>query len=231
MHQPKIKHTINIFERMYNNLPPLVPKEIKLEIKHALEHLHNDYTVSIEDVEEIVIVLGKKVWPYWKAFDELFSMTQGKLGEKFLLGKFTPGLKKRYNEFKEHGANYHDLRLGGPMGFFELEERQKISADFVDVDSDIRKHVIQEVLTTERRKYENLIISFQEILDDIEKRLDTLRLMAEDEEEHPNLADEIREQVKAFEFGLCLLGPNTKYEEVCESKEYFLERKNDIKYL
>jgi len=227
MHHPEVKHTIDIFERMSNNLPPLLPAEIKEEVEHALEHLHDDFTVSAQDVEEVVIALGKKVWPYWKAFDELFSMAQGKLGEKFLLGKLSPEFKQRYKEFKEHGADYHDLRLGGPMGFFQSEERQVLMASLVKVDGEIRQHVEQEVLSVDRRKYEDLVVDFQEVLDDIEKRLESLRLLAEDEEEHPSLADEVRAQVQAFEFGLCLLGPHTQHHEVHNAEDYFVERKKD----
>ena len=67
MHHKQIKHTIEIFEIMYKQLPPLVPEEIKKEMEHALDHLKNDFEVGIEGVENMVIALGKKVWPYWKA--------------------------------------------------------------------------------------------------------------------------------------------------------------------
>lgn len=231
MHHPQIKHTIDIFERIYNNLPPKVPETVREEMAHALEHLHNDYTITTSDVEEMVIALGKKVWPYWKAFEEFFNIYQGKLGEKFLLGKLSPALKNRYLEFKEHGATYHDLRLGGPLNFFDDAERQIMSGEFVEVDKIVRGHVRQLVMSTEQKKYEELVISFQTILDDIEKRLDNLRLVAEDEAEHPQLAEEIRSQVQAFEFGLCLLGPNTRYQEVMNMDDYMIERRATKKFV
>jgi len=229
MHQPRIKHTIDIFQHMSNNLPPLLPKEVKKEIDHALDHLHNDYTISLENVEDIVISLGKKVWPYWKAFQELVDMEQGKLGEKFLLGKLSPDLKKRYKEFKEYGATFHDLYFGGAVTFFNIEERGEILTQMIETNQEVRKYMIQSVLTKERKKYEGLILDFQEILDDVEKRLDSLRLVAEDEEEHPSLADEIRDQVRSFEFGLCLLGPNLRHEEVNLMEDFFFERKGEKK--
>jgi len=229
MHHPYIKHTIDIFERMYNNLPPLLPKEISGEIRYALEHLHDDYSVSVADVETVVIALGKKVWPYWQAFDELLVLSRERLGEKFLLGKLSPEFRQRYQECKAHGVDYHDLRLGGPVGFFEAKERQALMSALVEVDKDIRQHVIQEVLSVARRKYEELVMDFQEILADIEKRLESLRLVAEDEAEYPGLAEEMRAQVQAFEFGLCLLGPCIQYHEVNNVEDFFKERKQDKK--
>ena len=230
MHHPQIKHTIEIFEIMYKQLPPLVPDEMKKEMEHALEHLNDDYKVGVEEVENIVIALGKKIWPYWKAFGEFYNMDQGKLGEKFLLGKLPIELKKKYNEFKEHGGTYHDLRSGSPAVFFEVEERLEITQSLIEVDIDIREHTRQSVLSIERKKYEDLIIDFQTILDDIEKRLDSLRLVAEDEEEHPELAEEIRAKVRAFEFGLCLLGPNSQTHELENAEDYFVERREFRKH-
>jgi hypothetical protein len=225
MHHPQTKHTIDIFKHMAHDLPPLLPDVVKKEVEHALEHLENDYTIGIEEVEDVVIGLGKKVWPYWKAFDEMFVFHQGQMGEKFLEGKMPLELKKKYKLFKEHGGDYHDLRVGGPAVFFEPEERQKLAEILVDVDNELRQYVKQSVLSGERKKYENLIIELQGVLDDVEKRLGHLRTVAEDEEEHPQLASEIRAQVRAFEFGLCLLGPRTKIHEVENAKEYFEGRK------
>lgn len=227
MHHPQTKHTIDIFKHMAGNLPPLLPDEIKKEVVHALEHLENDYTIGLEEVEDVVIGLGKKVWPYWKAFDEMLVFHQSKMGEKFLEGKMSLELKKKYKLFKEHGGDYHDLRAGGPAAFFEPEERQKLSEILVDVDNELRRYVCQAVLSSERKKYEDLIIELQGVLDDIEKRLDYLRIVAEDEEEHPHLASEIRGQVRAFEFGLCLLGPRTMTHEVENAKEHFEGRKRE----
>jgi hypothetical protein len=152
-------------------------------------------------------------------------MAQGGMGEKFLMGKMSPGLKNKYKKFKECGGDYRDLRTGGPMIFFGEEERVEITQVINEVDQEIKNYVRQMSLSTDREKYEGLIIEFQNILDDIEKRLDNLRLAAEDEAEHPRLAEEIRAQIKSFEMGLCLLGHNIKNHEVCEAQEFFQERR------
>jgi len=203
MHHPQVKHSIDIFERMYQNLPPLVPEFVEREMKHALEHLRDDVEIGIDEVENIAVSLGKKIWPYWKAFGELCNMSQGRLGEKFLLGRLPVQLKQKYAEFKEHGADYHDLRSGGGAAYFTLEERQEITEVLIMVDQEIKEHVKQAILSVD----------------------DSLRLMAEDEEEHPELAEEIRDKIKTFELGLCLLGPNTKHHELLNVDDHFEERR------
>ncbi|HLD31350.1 MAG TPA: hypothetical protein VJB37_00425 [Patescibacteria group bacterium] len=226
MHQPLTRHTLDIFKKIQANLPPLTPPELAKEYEHALEHLENDFTIGHREVEDLVISLGKKIWPYWKAFFEFYDLNQGKLGEKFLLARLSPDLKKRYQAFCAHGGDYHDLRSGAPASFFKPEERIIITAALIAVDGDIRNFTRQAVTSTEMNKYEEAIFSFQEIIDDIEKRLQSLRQLAEDEGEHPRLAEEIRERVRAFEFGLCMLGPHTPYHEVINAPDYFTDRRH-----
>ena len=55
--------------------------------------------------------------------------------------------------------------------------------------------------------------------------------MADDEQEHPELAAEIRSQIRAFEYGLCLLGPAHHYEAVCQAEEHFIGRKEEKKMM
>jgi len=218
-------HTISIFERIYSNLPPLVPDETKKEMEHALEHLKNDTDLSTEETENTLIVFGKKIWPYWKAFNEFVDSFDGQMGEKFFVGKLNNELKQKYKLFKEHGGTYADVYSGGPAFFFGIDERQPMTEALLGADEDLKRYTVQAVLSTDRKKYEDLILDFQTILDDIEKRLDSLRLKADDEQEHPKLADEIRAHVRAFEHGLCLLGPHTRFQDVFEAEGFLEERR------
>ena len=218
-----------IFKNLTKNLPPLTPESVRDEIKHALDHLENDSSVTDLAAEEIVIAFGKKIWAYWKAFEEMNAMYSGKLGEKFLLSKLSRTLKAKYQEFIAQGGDFTDVYSGRPALFFSDIERVELSQALVEVDNDIRNYAMQAVMSTDRNKYENLIVDFQTILEDIEKRLGTLRQIAEDEQEHPQLADEIRAQVRVFEHGLCLLAEHTRYEEVLHAEEHFAGRRYDLK--
>ena len=59
----------------------------------------------------------------------------------------------------------------------------------------------------------------------MENRLNALRLMADMEGEHPELAAEIRDQIRAFEQGFALLGPKVRHDAVCNAEGHFQERK------
>lgn len=229
MHLPIVKHTLTIFERLGKQLPPLVPEQIVSDLRHALEQARHNYTLSVEELEEMVLAFGKKLWPYRKAFDEFYDMYEGELGESFLTARMSASLKKRYKEFLSHGGSFRDLHHGRPAQFFAVVERSELCTLLIGTREDVWKHTVQAVTSTQQRRYQDRIVEFHTILEDIDKRLDTLRAMAEDEQEHPELASEMREQIKGFEHGLCLLGPHTGHEAVCYSIPHFHGRKEEKK--
>ncbi len=231
MHHPAVKHTIDIFERVMRELPPLVPKEVVIDMNHALEQIRLNFDLTLIELEDTMIIFGKQVWPYRRAFEEFVSTCEGRLGETFLLAKVSSNLKKKYKDFIVYGGDYRDLHSGAPVDFFKTKERLELGAILVEVKIDLRKHTAQEVLSTRRKEYEEKVIEFQTILDDMEKRLNSLRVMADSEQEHPQLAAEIRENIRGFEYGLTALGPHPDHHAVCNAEEYFQGRKKYKKLL
>lgn len=226
MHHPAVKHTIAIFERIVVELPPLVPERTLNDMKEALEQVKLNFDLNIQELEDTMIVFGKQVWPYRRAFEEFVSLCEGRLGETFFLNRVSLGLKKKYQTFVTHGGEYRDLHSGSPVDFFSSEERTELNHILVDVRDELRSHTRQEILSTRRKEYEKKILEFQSILDDMEKRLSSLRLMADDEQEHPQLAAEIREHIRGFEYGLTALGPHPDEAAVCRADEYFEGRRD-----
>lgn len=227
---PAVQHTLTIFQRLYDELPPLVPESIVSDMRQALEQLEHNVNLTLPEIEEIMIAFGKKVWPYRRAFEETLDVYEGKLGEKFLIGRLSRPLKQRYQEFLGYGGSFRELHGAVPITFFTPEERGEFCGVLVEVRNDLRKYASQAVLTNDRGRYEDRVLEFQTILDDIEKRLETLRLMADNEQEHPELASEIRAEVKSFEYGLCLLGPRHSYAAVCNAEDHFVGRKQEKKF-
>ena len=232
MQSSSVKHTLDIFAHLIKKLPPLLDKNIKDDCHQAYEQMEHNYDLDMIELEKTIIVFGKILWPYRRAFEEFFNIYESKFGEKFLIGSLTPALKKRYKEFRDYGGVFRDLHSGNPALFFASTERTSICHSLISVNDDIIRYTTQAVLTSDRAKYEKRIVEFQIILDDIEKRLDSLRLMADKEsQEHPELAAEIREQVLSFEYGLCLLGPPHHYDAICRAEEHFVGRAREKKLL
>ncbi len=229
MHHPSVYHTIAIFERLLRDVPPLVPERTLSDAKAAYEQMRHNYSLSLREVEAVLLEFGKKLWPYRRAFHEFYEVYEGKLGEQFLRAKMKGNTKKKYDEFRALGGTYRALHSGENVEFFSSNERQKLCVILVEVSQSIREHTAQSVQSVDREQYEKRIVEFHTILEDIETRLDTLRQMAEDESEHPELREDLLSQVEGFEHGLCLLGQHTSYEAVCSSVEHHEGRRTDRK--
>ena len=230
MHQPIVKHTLNIFKLLTDKVPPLVPKDCEMEAKEVYEKCCKNRNLSLPELENHMVLCGKKLWPYRKSFEEFYNSHDKHLGEKFLLGMLPMDLKKNYSEFKEYGGSFNELCQVGAENFFDVNERNILYASMLKVREDIRRHTIQAVLTNDRTHYEKRIAWFAGMLANIEKHLQDLHIMADKEKHHLGLAGEIREQIKAFEHGLCLLGTAHHYNEIFNAEEYFLGRKKDKSY-
>ncbi len=221
-----IFHTTAIFRQLYEQMPPLVPEDVTRDMKQALEQVEENMHLTQDELEQTMISFAKKVWPYREAFFEFYSIYEGSLGEQILIRKFSYEMKKNYDLFRESGGTFRDLHTGGGViHIFSSEERTQLCEALIEMRQELLAYTKQKVCTTDRKKYEQRISEFTRILSDIEHQLDQLRERADNEQEHPELASEIREHIRGFEHGLCLLGPRLDYEAVCRSHEFFDSRK------
>jgi hypothetical protein len=195
------------------------------DMRDALEQLEHNPHLSLQEVEDVMIVFGKRIWPYRKAFHELYAMYDGTLGEELLLQQLSHVAKKAYGEFIAHGGGYADIVVDAPAEFFDTGVRSELVDAFIQVRDVVWKHTKQAVLSVDREKYKHKIAEFARVQEDIEQTLAHLSHLADNEQEHPELATEIRAQIRGFEFGLSALGPHTRHEDVLSSIEYFAERK------
>jgi hypothetical protein len=219
------QHTLNLFKKIYHELPPLVPDEIESNMADALEQIENNMSLSQEEIESTMIDFGKKTWAYRKAFHEFVDIYEGKIGEKILLSKMPRSFKLKYKEFKEEGYNFKDLYSGKEIKYFDLEVRTKLAQVLSELRAEVKDHVRQLVLSSEKDRYLEKISEFKDVLAQVEEHLEELKDLAENEQEHPEIVTEIKEQIKAFEHSLSGLGPPLDHEAVERSAEFFEGRK------
>lgn len=226
-----MQSTINIFRHFYETLPPLFPVAVKEKIAHALEHLEQDLTVSVTEVEDTMITFGYEAWPWNQAYREFFFVAEATVGEHFLLPKLTPELRRRYEDFKRYGGTLRELHSGRPADFFSGGERTDLCAALVETQIELREYVNNDVASVHKEKYLARVAEFSAVLEEITSNLKQLNGLANAEQDHPALADQIRARIRAFEYGLCFLGPEIGSEAVCQSVGYFAGRKHELNRL
>lgn len=226
-----IPNTLNIFKQLYTYLPPLVPDDVRADMKTALEQLEHNPHLTIEELEETMIAFGKKIWAYRKAFHEMVDVYEGNIGETLLKNNLTPELRHTYEAFIAHGGTYRDFISGGALvEFFDADQRATLHEIVLLIRNVVYQHARQAVLTTDRSTYIKKIEEFECVQQEIEAVLTHLRALADAEQEHPELATEIREHVRGFEYGLAALGSSPNLTQVLQSIDYVAGRKEYKQY-
>jgi len=226
-----MQSTVNLFRHLYESLPPLFPAGIKEKIFHAREHIESDPAVTLPEIEQTMLTFGYEVWPWNQAYREFFAVAEAPVGEHFLLPKLTPELRRRYEDFQRYGGVLRELHSGRPADFFSGEERADLCAALVETQLELKAYVNNDVASVRRGKYLKRVAEFSGVLEEIAVNLERMNELASAEQDHPALADQIRSQVRAFEYGLCFLGPEIGPTAVCQSVEYFAGRKDELNRL
>lgn len=222
-------HTIDIFERLYAQVRLVIPHDMQDEMSHALDHMHGGASPTLQEAEDTLIVFAKRVWPYRKAFEDIVAVEESHRAEKIFLAKLPLLLKKKYRTFVENGGSLFDIHAGRGLHFFSSDERVELCRLWIGVRQDIRAWAIQSIHSTEKRRFDARVREFADMFARIERELQTLEDMADAEQEHPHLAAEIRAQIKGFEYGLSLLGPEADYVAVCQAADHFAGRKVELR--
>ncbi len=229
MHLPIVAHTISVFEQMYDRIPPGVPEDIVAELETQLKRIKLDHDLNLVEVEDAMIVAAKNLWPYTRAFQEMYSAYARDMSESLFLQMAQVGLRSKYSRFLDSGGNFEDLHRGVVAEYFSAEERVELSALLIEIQNEIRKFATQSLTHSDKEIYQEKIEEFTQIMDHIEDELDHLRSLAEREDEHPQLIAEIREHIRAFEHGFAFLGPSVDYEAVKNARGYVEGRRFNIK--
>lgn len=225
-----MRSTISLFKRFFDNIPPIFPDELKTRIGATLEGALRG-ELSLSEIENEMIRYGYEVWPWSEAYHEIYRASENRMAEHFFLPKISKDAQAKYEKFKHYGGDFGSVNSGRAAGFFSLEERQDIARALLEVKKEMHRFVDNEVVGTARKIYLRKVEEFSKILLEIRSTLETLKQIAEREDEHPALAKEIRSRVESFEHGLCCLGQKLDKEAVKSSVDHFAGRKEDLKRL
>ncbi|EKE07451.1 MAG: hypothetical protein ACD_18C00083G0006 [uncultured bacterium] len=228
MNDKAVQHTLNIFKQVHRNLPPLVDEKLREEMKSKIEDLIDTGNVTLEELEDIMIFYGKKVWPYVQAFEDIYHVYHEKLSEKIFLAKASKKIIKKYNLVKSTGVHFFDLFSGAIHHLFSNDERLELTELLISLKKDIRQHTKQAVLTHDKSHYEEKINKYGQMIHDINRVIEDLHKFANNEDDN-NLTLDIRDKVRSIEYSLAFLGPKINFFEILDLPEYYLGKKHEKK--
>lgn len=219
--------TLNIFQQLAAEIPPLVPKEVREELQQSYAEASRNVHLTVEELDDIVVSFGRKLWAHREAFLEFYRHSESAVGEKFFEAKLSPQMRTAYRQYLDQGYTFADVYVGKDIGVFSEQQRQQLCELLVAVTHELWDYTVQRVLGVDRALYEKRIEAFRVVQQRMDREIEELRRMADEEQEHPELAAEMREHIRGFEHSMALLGPKLDTNAVCDSVEHFSGRKEE----
>lgn len=219
------KYTLSIFEQLVATLPPMFPLEIAKKMSFAIDQLKNDSRINQKMVEDTMIRFGYDLWPWRQSFNDFFGLNEGKLGEQFFVSHLSKESADNYLKYKEYGLTWRDLYSGRAIKYFDEDGRVALYEALIKTKKDLVNFTAREVSGLLKKEYLSKVEEYKKTLRNINDLIGRMKEMADEEQYHPILAGELRAKIRAFESGLCALGPSFGIDEVTGALEFFVDRK------
>ncbi|NBS67924.1 hypothetical protein EBT31_03290 [bacterium] len=208
-------------------LVPLTPREITEEAHRLYEELLQNEHASERQIQQALIEIGKKEYPYRKAYEALCATDEERRLEEAAFSKIDPEIAEKIRAVTAHGVHLTDY---ANSKLFETqltsEERYRVERaileahDVINRQCDERAHARQE-------SFDELVKRWTEKRDEIQRLIGEMRNMAS---RSPELSGEILGKAAAFEEGWSIVSRDPGEKEVREALSSFatqLEEQSD----
>jgi hypothetical protein len=221
----KIEHpcqfTLNLFSEMIERAPVAFPAERKEEMKKKLEMFLKDKKTVCARVEEAVIFWGREIWPYRKAWQEMYENYGRPREEEYFEKKLPKSMHDKYFACKVKGGGHclREYRMCGLMEkCFTPEEKIDLDEAVFFALLQAKKDVDSFVLKEKKEEYQKLFEKWSALQKTMIKKIEELRKMAK---ANPKWQAEILDKVKTIEEGWSTVEKDITLEDIEKAIDFY----------
>jgi hypothetical protein len=198
-------------------LVPLTPKSVIEEANQIIRDLEGADVVTPEQVRQALVYIGRKEFPYRKAYLALCAGDEEQRLQEHVLMKLPDDVKDRCDSVIKYGV--HILDFVRSSQFDALEDDVKVAIDNAirEAHDDVNRQC-DERAHHRSETYQQLVDEWTETVERMQKLLEILKDMADRDAQYH---DDILNQVKAFENGFSLLEDDPTEEEIEKAITYW----------
>lgn len=221
------QYLLDEYRLSLQKLVPLTPPEV-IEEAHRLEkELSENEHATERQIQQALIEIGKKEYPYRKAYEALCATDEEKRFEAAAYAKMDPVIAEKIKAVTSHGVHLSDY-VNSKLFESQLtgDERYHVEQAILAAHDVVNKQC-DERASERRENFETLVRNWTAKRDEIQRLLVELRSMAE---RSPALAGEITAKADAFEEGWSIVSRDPEEREVREALASFavqLEEQSD----
>lgn len=209
---------IKDFREAMAKLVPLAPKEIQEEAQRLADDIEANPLSTIEQIRQALVYVGKKEFPYRKAYEELCAGDEEARLQKLVLAKLSDEVKEKMEPVVKYGVHILDFVQSSQCeAALSVEERATIDREIVAAH-DVLNRQCDERAVARKGTYETLVATWTETESRIQRMIEVLREMAERNEQH---RDDILARVMELESGWSMIEPDPTEEDVQKDIAYW----------
>lgn len=196
-----------------NNLPPGMSSEAKEFVLHKISALESTAAPSAEFIDHTLVEIGKKMWPYLKAYHRVLAEEREKSGQKLFVKKLSPHAKEAYGIYCTNGGCYRDISRGSGLHTFDVAVQSELQRLVLDIEKHLKEYTAQSIKSTADQTYTALVAQYQSELEEIESiiaQMISLASKAQTQREQ----QEIERTIEHIEHGIAQLVRETPLTEV-----------------
>jgi len=193
-----LKNELFLLKKTIERIPFTYPEKEKKEFEDKYHLFEANQEVKREDIDNLVIEIGKATWPHRKAYEEFVrNYAQDKLEEYFKM-HLDKAVLGKYEEFVKQGGNIKDYRRTKDFEeYFTPEENMAIEKALFTAHDEV-KIFLQGIINDKRSEYEESLKIFEQKQKDLANMIASLKEIAAKSEKW---APEILDKIKKFEEG------------------------------
>ncbi len=206
------------FKIAIDKLVPLTPAAIKEEAAALHKELSDDLNATEEQIAEAMGVIGRKEYPYRKAFHELCASDEEQRLQEAVFDRLEEGVKAKIQEMTSHGVILEDYVKSDLFEKqLEADERYQVQ-QAIELADEVLSHQCDDRAKQRAATYEELVVKYQEEVKRLQGMINQLRTMAGESAEQ---SADILASVNRLEEGWSITSNDPAEEEIKKEIEYW----------
>lgn len=205
------------FRRAIEKLVPLTPKDVTDEARRVADELEANASLTAEQIRQALVYIGRKEFPYRKAYQALCAGDEEARMQEIVLGKLDDVTKSMMEPVTKYGV--HILDFVKSSQFDELSDDAKVAIDNAIREAhDVTNRQCDERASRRAEMYQELVQHWTEEAGKIQKLIGVLKDMADRDVRY---RDEILGRARQLEDGFSMIEEDPSQELVEKEIAYW----------
>ncbi len=208
------------FRHALDRLVPLAPTVVIDEARQLAADLESNESSTPEQIRQALIYIGRKEFPYRKAYQELCAGDEDARLQELVLAKLDDDVKAKMESVAKYGVHILDFVKSSQFATELTSEEQSVIDREILAAHEILNKQCDDRAQERKGKFEELVAQWSAAEVRIQMLIDTFKAMADRDEQY---RDDILARVRQFEEGWSMIDVDPTEEDVQKEITYWTE--------